>query len=494
MPVYIVSQARDNEKVLEFARYVSPQMTFEAGLWPELMKAQRTMAHRKCINKLMSAEVGLSAHLKKRGTCFDLGFTTCPGGAGIQPGRMALKNDPEMIELNRTLISLYTKILNIAFLDRDEGAFERSWATNGSLTMGEINLHVSSIQLNFSQIGEAVEKGLEFKAHIHLDKNDDPTRLTIVLFLSKFPTNVFPGRFNITSAGLTCPADTFGALVFTGRHPHCSLGVGTYPDDLPLDSPLRSKLPAGLEYPQLPSETHPPIRINVVMYPGQCCMRPGKNPLRKLSDKEALGAFVTHRAQREFEARQFIKQNIGTSKTRDEIQNMFSWQDENGKSLYPANWIVDLGLKHAGRPNQEMEDRHEAALFTGFGNKIPLDDEGMKKEADSLAARKLWKRVRKEKAVSAGKVQCTHYIARRRKQRKKYFFAKEKIFGCDLHPHAGLSKQQAIDIDDDSWETRPWRWESEKIKNEFESDDGDDEYLPEESYDEDEEDPDELSS
>jgi len=478
MPVYIVSQARGEEKLLEFARYVSPQTTFEAGLWPELMKAQRTLAHRKCIDKLMSAEVGLSAHLKKRGTCFDLGFTTCPGGAGIQPGRMALRKDPEMIELNRTLISLYTKILNIAFPDREEGAFERSWATNGSLTMGENNLHVSSIQVNFSQIGEAVEKGLKCKAHIHLDKNDDLTRLTIMLFLSKFPMNMFPGRFNITSAGLTCPADTFGALVFTGRHPHCSSGLGKYPDELPLDSPLRSKLPAGLEYPQLPSKTHPPIRINAVMYPRLHCMRPGKTPLRRLYGKEALGAFVTRRAQREFEARQFIKQNIGTSKTRDEIQNMFSWQDENGKTLYPANWIVDLGLKHAGKPNQEMEDRHEAALFIGFGNRIPLDDEGMKKEADALAARKLGKKMRKEKAFSAGKVQCTHHIARRRKQCEKYFFAKEGIFGCDLHPHAGLSKQQAIDIDDESWDTRARKREPNKIKDEFESDDGDDEYLP----------------
>jgi hypothetical protein len=157
MPVYIVSQARGGEKVLEFARHVSPQITFEAGLWPGLMKAQGTLAHRKCIDKLMSAEVGLSAHLKKRGTCFNLGFTTCPGGAGIQPGRMALRNDPEMIELNRTLILLYTKILNIAFPDREEGSFERSWATNGSLTMGENNLHVSSIQVNFSQIDEAVQ-------------------------------------------------------------------------------------------------------------------------------------------------------------------------------------------------------------------------------------------------------------------------------------------------------------------------------------------------
>lgn len=147
----------------------------------------------------MSAEVGLSAYLRKCGTCFDLGFTTCPGGAGIQPGRMTLKNDPEIIELNRTLISLYNKILDMAFPDREEGAFERSWATNGSLTMGENNLHVSSIQVNFSQIDEAMEKGLKCKALIHIDKNDDPTRLTIVLFLSKFPTNVFPGHFNITA-------------------------------------------------------------------------------------------------------------------------------------------------------------------------------------------------------------------------------------------------------------------------------------------------------
>ena len=46
----------------------------------------------------------------------------------------------------------------------------------------------------------------------------------------------------------------------------------------------------------------------------------------------------------------------------------------------------------------------------------------------------------------------------------------------------------------DSWETRARKRESDKIKDEFKPDDGDDEYLPEESYDEDEEDPDELSS
>jgi hypothetical protein len=223
-------------------------------------------------------------------------------------------------------------------------------------------------------------------------------------------------------------------------------------------------------------------------------MRPGKTPLRKLCDKEALGAFVTRRAQAEFEARQFIKQNIGTEKTRDEIQNMFSWQDENGRILYPANWIVDLGLKHAGKRNQEMEDRHEAALFTEFGNRLPVDEEGMRKKADARAATKAGKKMRKEKVLSAGKVQCTHYIARRRKQCEKYFFAKEGVFGCDLHPHAGLSKQQTIAIDDESWGTRARKRESEKIKDEFESDDGDDEYLLEESYNEDEEDPDELSS
>jgi hypothetical protein len=42
-----------------------------------------------------------------------------------------------------------------------------------------------------------------------------------------------------------------------------------------------------------------------------------------------------------------------------------------------------------------MEDRHEAALFTGFGNRLPLDDEGMKNEADALAAKKLGKILRK---------------------------------------------------------------------------------------------------
>lgn len=114
-----------------------------------------------------------------------------------------------------------------------------------------------------------------------------------------------------------------------------------------------------------------------------------------------------------------------------------------------------------------MDDRHEAALFTGFGNSLPLDDEAMKKKADALAARKEGKKLRKEKARSAGKVQFAHYIARRRKQCEKYFFPKEGVFGCSLHPN-------------------------DKIKIEFESDEGDDDYLPEENYDGDDEKEDEL--
>jgi hypothetical protein len=254
------------------------------------------LADKKYIESLKNVQKCLSSHLKKKGTCFDLAFTACPGGAGIQPGPIALKQDPEMTELNSILISLYNKILNIAFPDREEGAFERSWATQGSLTIGEDNIHVSSIQVNFSRLDEAMEKGLKCKARIHVDRNDDPTRLTTVLFLSKFLTDVFPRRFNITSVGLTCLSDTFGALVFSGRHPHCSSGVGEYPDDLPVNSKLRSRLPDGFKYPELPEETHPDTRINAIMYPRRDCMRQGKTLLRRLSGTTALGAFVTRRA------------------------------------------------------------------------------------------------------------------------------------------------------------------------------------------------------
>jgi hypothetical protein len=35
-PFYLVSHARGQQKILEFARYLSPTETFSAGLWPEL--------------------------------------------------------------------------------------------------------------------------------------------------------------------------------------------------------------------------------------------------------------------------------------------------------------------------------------------------------------------------------------------------------------------------------------------------------------------------
>lgn len=436
---YLVSQARGQQKILEFARYLSPSETFSAGLWPELSSTQRTLANKKCLVLLKKSQGGsLTSHLKKRGTCFDLAFTSCPGGAGIQPGPMALQNDSEMTGLNATLISLYNKILDLAFPDREKEAFAQSWAAEGSLTIGEDNVNVSSIQVNFSRLDEAMEKGLKCKAHIHIDKNDDPTRLSIVLFLSKFPKGVFPGRFNITSAGLTCSTETFGALVFTGRHPHCGSGVGRYPESLPSDSKLRVRLPDGIEYPELDDENYPDIRINTILYPRRDCMKQGTTPLRKLSDGKALGAFVTQRAQREFEARQFIKRNIGTDITIDELQKVFSWQNSKRETLYPRRWIIELALKYGGTRNQELADRHEATLVTGCGDKLPADDETKKKKAEDIERKKEGKQKRLETALANGKVQCMQYIARRKKQCEGHFYPKDGVLGCKRHPEAGL--------------------------------------------------------
>jgi len=447
-PFYLVSQARGQQKILEFARYLSPTETFSANLWPELSSTQCTLANKECLVLLKKSQGGsLTSHLKKRGTCFDLAFTSCPGGAGIQPGPMALRNDLEMTGLNATLISLYNKILELAFPDREKEAFAQSWAAEGSLTIGEDNVNVSSIQVNFSRLDEAMEKGLKCKAHIHIDKNDDPTRLSIVLFLSKFPMDVFPGRFNITSAGLTCSAETFGALVFTGRHPHCGSGVGRYPESLPSDSKLRAQLPDSIGYPELDDENYPDIRINAILYPRRDCMKQGATPLRRLSDGKALGAFVTQRAQREFEVRQFIKHNIGTDITIDKLQKVFSWQNAKRETLYPRRWIIELALKYSGTRNQELADRHEAALVTGCGDKLPADEETKKKRAEDIKRRKEGKKMRRETALARGKVQCMQYIARRKKQCEGYFYPKDEVLGCKRHPEAGLLPAATKGID-----------------------------------------------
>jgi hypothetical protein len=168
-PFFLVSKARGQEKIFEFARYLSPEETFLSGLWPELTSAQRILASRKCFALLMKVQ-GKPTHLKRRGTCFDLSFTTSPVGAGIQPGPVALENDPDMIELNAILISLYNNILDLSFPDREKDAFRRQWAAEASLMMGEDNFNISSIQVNFSRLDEAMENGIKGKAHIHIDK------------------------------------------------------------------------------------------------------------------------------------------------------------------------------------------------------------------------------------------------------------------------------------------------------------------------------------
>jgi hypothetical protein len=394
---------------------------------------------------------------------------------------MALQNDLEMTRLNATLISLYNKILELAFPGREKEAFAQSWAAEGSLTIGEDNVNVSSIQVNFSRLDEAMEKGLKCKAHIHIDKNDDPTRLSIVLFLSKFPKDVFPGRFNITSAGLTCSAETFGALVFTGRHPHCGSGVGRYPESLPSDSKLRVQLPDGIEYPELDDENYPDIRINAILYPRRDCMKQGATPLRRLSDGKALGAFVTQRAQREFEVRQFIKHNIGTDITIDEIQKVFSWQNAKREALYPRRWIIELALKYSGTRNQEMADRHEAALVTGCGDRLPADEETKKKKAEDVQRKNEGKKKRRETALAKGKLQCMQYIARRKKLCEGYFYPKDGVLGCKRHPEAGLLAAATKSI---NAITVSRKRKLNQMEERFDSEDEYDLLLNDDSYDE----------
>jgi hypothetical protein len=166
---------------------------------------------------------------------------------------------------------------------------------------------------------------------------------------------------------------------------------------------------------------------------------------------------------------------------------MFSWQDENRRTLYSRNCIIDLGLKHAGKPNQELEDWHEAVLFTGFGDRAPADDEMKDKKAETLAAKREGKKKRQEKALEKGNVQCTQYIARRRKQCEKYFFPQEGVFGCNLHPDADLVKKEEIDPEDESKATGSKSRNSEKKVEEPDSDEDDDLPLNDKSYEEDEE-------
>lgn len=429
----MVSRAENGKKkTLEFARYISPVGTFEAGLWPKLGKAQQTLANKQCLQTLKKVQPNLAAHLDKRGTCFDLAFVTFPNGAGIQPGPMAKRNNPEMVELNSILIFLYKKLMKIAFPQWEKDAFKQSWASDASITIDD-NLDISSIQVNFSRLDQTLEKGLKCKAHIHIDKNDDPARLSLILFLSKFPKDVFPGRFNITSARLTCSAETFGALVVTARHPHCGSGVGKYPEDLSLDCNLRVSLPRGLEYPALPNEDFPDVRITTILYPRKSCMQQGGIPLFHLDKNIALGAFTTRRAQQEFLARKSVQQGFSRSQTPFQIQRLFSWKNEDGSTSYPRLDIIQMALKYQGHKNQELEEQREAAKYAGCGSVAPdAKAKRIKKAADDALA-KVGKAKRKEEALAAGKVQCIQYIARRNKQCETFMFPKGGVNKCWRH-------------------------------------------------------------
>jgi len=163
-------------------------------------------------------------------------------------------------------------------------------------------------------------------------------------------------------------------------------------------------------------------------------------------EEAALGAFITRRAQREFEVRQLIKHN-GTEQSVEELQQMFSWEDDDGIVAYPRSWLIDLAQQHRGKTIQELEDRHEASLYTSFGDRVPVDEEMKKARAAERKRRKDGREKRQEEALAAGKVRCPHYYARYKELCWRFFHPSEGVVGCKKH-NSELLNQPASSKDE----------------------------------------------
>ncbi len=216
---------------------------------------------------------------------------------------------------------------------------------------------------------------------------------TVLLFLSNLPNDHYEGRMNVLSMKISCPADKYSALVFCGRHPHNSSGVGPYPADY-LES-RRTYNMTNLQIPKMP-DNYPNFRLQIPCYSSLKLMRPDPKLITDevWSDK-ALVAFGTRRNFQEWKLRMHIKQNRKTLANSLEtvkiLLKKYEWKDEDGEVQQPEEWIAELSLHWSEKDMKDYLDLHAAALYADCGERIP-DEEGVSNEAKER------KRKRKEQA------------------------------------------------------------------------------------------------
>ncbi len=361
-PIFV--QAKAGKKAMEL---------FIAKWWSlqdlEVLGVSGTIAEIQRLSLAPDFKSNLTALATKKhndGTKFNIAFVReCNHGVNsIHPSLLAKKEDPRVMQLANLISLLTQKVLEStpgAWTDEHEAAYHyEAW-----ITCGDENNHcVSSIQMNYLEVGQKKAFALGTRAAVHDDVGDERRCPSVVLFLSYLPKNYFPGRFSMTSFRLTCTAAPLTLLVIDANYPHGGSGDGPYPEDLALDSPLRYQPPIGFTYPALPEGT-PYNRLYIIPYHRWECARAITKCLGPDTLDGGLGGFVTHRNMMTFRMRHAIRDrtDIGIANpTAEDFCNAFSFEVD-GEMQFPYLHVAQICLEHRDKDHPEWADMLKAAKY-----------------------------------------------------------------------------------------------------------------------------------
>ncbi|KAF7953266.1 hypothetical protein EAE96_006478 [Botrytis aclada] len=278
----------------------------EIALHPDFQTGLATTMKRKYHN-----------YPKSKGMQYEVGVTKQPGG-GVKRLQLAeiLRQDTDNSKKDffHRARNLGQKLLDIWIpgYENTHSFQDIEWHRNTAMTFSEdSNTTLNSIQLNYTKQGTAIADALKGKAHLHCDRDDQPTSYSVVFFMSNFDDCYCPGHFINTTLKTTFPASPFQVYIFSGRTWHCGTGSGFYPEWVGPGHPLRLPAPS-ITLPALsPIASSNKMRCNMVVYPTRRLLAPKFKELNiELWQPQALHVFANIRTHQEWKLRLFIKQEV----------------------------------------------------------------------------------------------------------------------------------------------------------------------------------------
>lgn len=374
-PGYMDSNAGRKPTTILFVKYMSPQETFDAGLWPDMILLQRILADPDFIAFLNQVD-GSNEHDARRGSTYDIAFTFMPGHqpSGIKLSK-ACRSGNETVRLaNVLLANLYTECIKAAGFQRKD---KDSYVINASVTIGlDSNTGATTVQVNYSLPGTR-EEALKDKGKGHVDKNDHPANFTVLLNLSNLPENHYSGVFTLLSVGAFALNEQFSVFIMSDRHPHDLLGDGEYEDGYPASKQGVRNLHPHLPWPTLPDHWLE-VRISVPVYLRMDYLAARLREINsELWGPKALTAFGTQRNHQEWKMLHFVKENHHRiSITPEKLVELFSWVNEAGEHDTLSISISRLALQCAGKAEPQLDqDWRKAALWADCGTNVDDDDD-----------------------------------------------------------------------------------------------------------------------